>query len=222
MKNRRSPVSAVAAFLSLILMIACNFNVNESIVVPDGETRDESLNTVNGDIIIGQNCRIEGSCRAVNGRIEVGRGSHVGRLQAINGPIDVHADVRVGGNIEAVNGPITLDSGVDVFGSVHSVNGKIVLKNTAVAEDVKTQNGTIVLQDHSLVRGDIVVEEPSDELWSDRPLVITIADSSTVEGNVVVKDADPVQVEVHLMNGGQVKGTVQGAKLVRGQETPEL
>jgi len=68
-----------------VFIFGCNMSVNRTIRIEDGETVRHSLNTVNGSVIIGKDCVIEGSCRSVNGSVLVGSRSKVGDLQSVNG-----------------------------------------------------------------------------------------------------------------------------------------
>jgi len=97
--------------LTISILFGCNLTVNQSIRVKDGEIRNTGLTTVNGNIDVGRECEIHGTCRAVNGSIEIGANSIVEDLQSVNGRIDVEENVHVRGNIASVNGSVYCKTG---------------------------------------------------------------------------------------------------------------
>ncbi len=198
---------------ALIFLWACNVSVNQSVTVKDGATRIGTINTVNGNIVIGNHCVVKGSARAVNGRIEVGEKSRVQSLQTVNGPVSIGRDTQVDGDIGSVNGSITCDAGVSVLGKVAGINGVIELKRTTVERDVTTVLGNVSLLDHSVVNGDLVVKEAKGSSHKNRRLKIVLDDGSVVKGDVRVEDPD-IQVQVYLSNGAKVEGRVIDAEVV--------
>lgn len=208
-------------FLGLVLTLsACDFGVNKSIYVKDGETKRGSINTVNGNISIGKECTVTGSSRTVNGRIEVGKHSRVEDLQSVNGSVEVQKDVDVDGDIEVVNGPVLCDKGTRVHGSIQTVNGEIELQRTVVEKDITTVNGDIVLSGGSRVKGDIRVGSKGKSSGGEGVLRITISDDSVVDGDIVVEDTHK-KVTVVLSRGGQVLGEIKGADVVRENDEGE-
>ena len=205
------------SFLMLILLLifmGCNVSVNRTIYIRDGQTVRDSQNTVNGNIIIGKECVVEGDCRTVNGRIEVGSNSQVYDLQTVNGTITVESDVKVEGDLNSVNGSIRCQKGVLVDGEISTVNGSIDLDSTTVKRDVITYNGDITLLKKCLVRGDITVKDSKGKSDHPRRVKIKISGESVVEGDVIVRDEDK-EVRVYLSNGGKLNGRVRGAELIQ-------
>jgi predicted acyltransferase (DUF342 family) len=105
----------------------------------------------------------------------------------VNGAIGVGDKTAVDGAIEAVNGRISLDNGSSVSGNVENVNGEISLKGSEIGGDLTTVNGDIDLSDASVIKGDIIVEEPGG--WSfgwtnSRTPEITIGPGSRVDGKI--------------------------------------
>lgn len=204
---------ALAAAL-LLLTAGCNLAVNRSLRMADGEQRSEGLNTVNGSITIGRDCRLGGPARTVNGRIRVGEGSEVETLQAVNGRIELGARVSVEGDVEAVNGSVTIAAGSRVDGDVSSVNGHIVLEDVDVHHDVATHNGDIDLEGGTVVGGDVVVKKSGGRSDRTRVLAITLSGRSVVRGDIVVEERD-IEVEVRIEEGSEVRGRVVGATVIR-------
>ncbi|HXV77141.1 MAG TPA: hypothetical protein VD788_12560 [Candidatus Polarisedimenticolaceae bacterium] len=214
MKQPRSIPAAVLPAATLALSLACNVSVNGPIHVADGETRENGLATVNGSLTVGRDCRIAGACSVVNGEIEIGEGSSVGGLNAVNGPIRVGPRVTVDGDVDSVNGPISLASGTIVGGEVSTINGPIELDGTTVGEHVRTVNGDLQLSRSSVVKGNVVIERKIGGVRADRPLTVLIDTGSVVEGDLIVEDPD-LPVKVYLRHGGRVNGEIRNAEVVR-------
>ena len=196
----------------LLWFSACDFGVNKTIYVDDGETRRGGINSVNGGIIVGKDCALMGSSRTVNGRIEIGSGSRVEDLQSVNGSVDVDEKVVVNGDIETVNGNITCGAGTEIDGGILSINGRVRMSGTVVGRDVKTINGNITVENESTVKGDIVIEGHRRGGKDSNQITIRII-NSVIEGDVIVEDED-VNVRVYVSAGGKVLGTVKNAEVV--------
>lgn len=82
--------------------------------------------------------------------------------------------LSVAGDVETVNGAASCGRGVEAGGEVSTVNGEIALENAAVARDVWTCTGDILLRDQSRVGGNLVVER-----------VVYITDDSSLKGEVI-------------------------------------
>lgn len=199
--------------LLLASTAACNFSVNRTVRIEDGESHRGSINTVNGAIIIGDRCEVRGNCRSVNGRITVGRKSQVQELQTVNGAIRIDKEVTVGRDVDSVNGSITCESGVNVAGSINSINGRIRVYGTVVERDITTINGNITLSDRSRVKGDIIVKDNKGSSGRPRRLKIRLEDRSLVEGDIIVRDED-IEVEVILTRGSKVLGRIENAEVI--------
>jgi len=201
--------------LIISLSAGCgDLGVNRTIQIADGESHKGDLNSVNGAIIIGRNCEISGGCRTVNGGIEVKESATVEDLLAVNGSISLAEKVQVLGEVNTVNGSIDCQQGVTVKDEISTLNGDINLNNSTVKYNVQTINGDITLHNKSIVEGDIVIR-PRRGFSADNPaLSITISDSSVVGGDIINRDKDRT-VNVILSSGGQVKGRVQNAEVIR-------
>jgi len=201
--------------LCVVLSAAgCNFSINKSIYVDDGDTRRGSLNTVNGSIMVGRDCVIRGECRSVNGRVEIGRDSKVEDVQAVNGELRIRNNVEVRGDAESVNGNITCYNGVEIKGSINTVNGDVDCEGTNVRRNITTYNGDITLLDKSIIRGDIIVKRTRERSDHRRRLDIEIAEESEVYGDIIVKD-DDIEVRVYLSGDGRVHGRIEGAEVIK-------
>jgi hypothetical protein len=204
----------VLIFPALLLLIAaCNLEINKTIRIEDGTVKNSSLNSVNGGIIIGRNCQIKGDSRAVNGAIEVGENSEVRDLQSVNGNVSIARNVTVNGSVGAINGSIQTEAGVKVEKDVTTMNGSIEIFETYVKEDLSTRNGNITIRDSSRIGGDIVIGQANGQSKKHRHIDINITNNSIVEGGVIVED-DHVTVRVYLSNGGQVQGKIINAELI--------
>jgi DUF4097 and DUF4098 domain-containing protein YvlB len=196
-----------------VVLCGCNTAVNRSIALGDGKTVHSSHHTVNGSITIGSNCDVQATCESVNGGITVGPDSRVRTLQTVNGPIDLGERVTVQGNVNSVNGFIRCNPGVKIERGLSSVNGKVDLAETTVARDIKTRNADVTLLRGSIVEGSIIVRRNNDS-DSRRRVEIRVTDGSLVKGDVVVQDPD-ADVAVCLSNGGTVQGRIEGATVFR-------
>lgn len=210
---RRSKYFLSLLFCTRIILTACNFSVNQTIHIQDDETKHSSINTVNGNIIIGNRCDIQGKCRSVNGNIDVGHDSRVKELQTVNGGIRIDSDTIVKRDVESVNGSVTCESGVAVKGDISTINGRVKLCNSEVSHDITTINGDITLKEKSIVRGDIVIKDNKGRSKSKRALEIRLSNESVVEGDIIVKDRD-IKVEVYLSDGSKVLGRVRNAEVI--------
>jgi DUF4097 and DUF4098 domain-containing protein YvlB len=211
MKKIRIPVLILPVLL--VNLVACNLEINKTIRIEDGSVENSSLNSVNGGIIIGKNCEINGDARAVNGQIEVGENSRVRDLQSVNGSITIARSVTVDGDVSAVNGSISCEPGVTVTDDINTINGGIELFQTYVHRDVSTRNGNITVRDSSRIGGDIIIAESDGQSKKHRHIDITIADNSVVEGGVIVKD-EHVKVRVYLSSGGAISGKIVNAEVI--------
>ncbi len=205
-------LTATAAVV-LLLSAGCNAGVNRSFRVADGETVDSGFNSVNGSIRVGSDAEVKGSSHTVNGRISVDDGSRVGDLATVNGSIRIADKVTVDGDLESVNGGVACGSGTEVDGDVTTVNGDVDLDGAVIDGSVETINGAVTLRGASRVKRDVVIERNRGSS-SRRTLEIRVLDGSVIEGDVVVKSSKR-KVTVVLAGGGEVKGEIDGAEVVR-------
>lgn len=201
--------------LAVLLLAAagCNSGVNRSLHLGDGEKTDSGFNTVNGSIRIGRDAEVGGSSRTVNGRISVDDGSKVESLATVNGSIKIGDRVEVDGDLETVNGSVTTGQGTKVDGDVSTVNGALRLAGTVVTGKLATYNGAVTLSEGSRVERDVVIERTRGNSRG-KPLSIKVTGGSVIEGDVIVK-TDKRPVTVVLESGGEVKGEVRNAEVVR-------
>jgi DUF4097 and DUF4098 domain-containing protein YvlB len=189
-------------------------DVNSSVRVGDGETRDGDLTTVNGRITVGDNVVVRGRCTSVNGGITLGMNGRMQAVTAVNGGVRIGAGTEVSEEVSSVNGSVTLDDGSRA-GEAGTVNGEIRLTNARIAGDVHTVNGDIGLLRGSVIEGSIVIKESHGRNNSRRePLRIDLEDGSEVRGDIIVEDPD-LEVEVHVAGGSRIGGRVQNAKVIR-------
>jgi DUF4097 and DUF4098 domain-containing protein YvlB len=204
-----------SALLAIVVLTGgCGFGVNRSFRVEDGEKVTGGLQTVNGVIRIGRDAEVTGPCRTVNGGITVDDGSKVGSLTTVNGSIEIASEVTVDGDLDTVNGSAECGTGTEVDGDLTTVNGNIRLDGTLVQGSVKTYNGSVKLDDGSRVTRDVVIERSRGSFQKKRSLDVRIMRGSVVEGDVVVKSRRH-RVTVYLAEGGEVKGEIRNAEVVR-------
>lgn len=206
---------AIIPFLLLVavFLYGCDVSVNRSVHLRDGE-HSRGMTSVNGSIHVGARCVVDGNCRTVNGRIEVGDDSKVGDLNSVNGRIRLGANVDVDGNAKTVNGSIDCGSGSRIHGRLSTVNGRIELRNTEVDEEVSTVNGDVLLREGSVIRGDIVIKGRQGNFFDQPRLEIRISEGSRVEGGIMVRDAD-IKVKVYLSKDSTVKGEIRNAQVIK-------
>ena len=129
-------------------------------------------------------------------------------LTTVNGSINVGEKGEITGEVAAVNGRISLSNGTRVGDDVGNVNGQIGLSGTEVGGDLSTVNGDIELMDGSVVKGDLVVEKPSNWSWgkeNKRKPRVVIGPGSRVEGEIRVER----KVELFISESAEV-GDVSG------------
>ena len=201
------------SLLPLIIIFACTTSINESVYVNDGEIREGDIICINGSIIIGQDCKVLGGCKAINGSIKIGKNSEVESIQSVNGPIYIDSNCTVNGNITAINGEVQTSSNVNIIGDVSSINGNISLENTKVTDNVETENGDIILTAASIVEKDILIKGKSK--WSDdkRYVEIRLEQGAQVLGNIDVED-EKISVKIYLSNDSKILGDVINAEIV--------
>ena len=159
-------------------------SVNGSITVGEGATVTGGLNTVNGKIRVGDDATVE-NVHTVNGSVSIGSDVSAGSLETVNGSISLGEKSTAAGAVEAVNGRIQLAKGSEVTEDVSNVNGDISLVGSEVGGDLSTVNGDVALSDGAVLKGDLIVEEPSSWGWSSkksRTPEIVIGPGSRVEG----------------------------------------
>ncbi|MBM3296977.1 MAG: hypothetical protein FJY83_05185 [Candidatus Aminicenantes bacterium] len=199
--------------LSTLILWSCDVSVNRSQHLADGG-RSSGMTTVNGRIIVGRDCTVDGASRTVNGRIEVGEGSRVKSLETVNGSIALGDKVTVDGDAATVNGSITCGRGSTVMGDISTINGSLELNNTAVSGGLRTTNGNIRLGEQSKVHGDIVIKgRRSLSPWTDS-LEIRIEGGSMVEGGIDVRDTGR-KVTVTISKDSSVRGEIHNAEVIK-------
>ena len=208
-----APVLLVA---TLLLMAGCDFSVNESYHLRDGEKRNTGMNTVNGTIDIGANCVVRGTCRTVNGEISVGQNSVIKEIQTVNGNIEIGENVTVKRDIKTVTSDIFCDKGSNISGGIVAINAKIKLKGSRVKEDIEILVGKIELLEDTEVHGSIIVGKPDAHYKFDETakIEIYIADGAVIDGDIDIQQ-DQFEARVYLAAGGKVAGEIYGAEVIR-------
>lgn len=192
-----------------------DLGLNKSFLISDGEVQGDGIATVNGNIKIGNNCRVRGTCSSVNGVIDVGVNSEVKHLQTVNGPISIDEKTHVRRDVKSVNGPVRCREGVEIKGSIKTVNGPIDLSRTHVFEDVTTYNGNLDFDHESIVEGDVVINDSHHGSHDRRrdPIIINVKGHSKIMGDLIVEDEE-IQVKVYLIDGGEIMGQVYNAEVI--------
>lgn len=212
----------VGLLMLLMAVPALGATVNKSVKVEPGAEAG-GASSVNGSISIGEDARVTGNVKTVNGTIRVDAGATIEKastvnggiriadgvqsqsLNTVNGSIKVGEKVAIDGEIAAVNGSIRVNSGSKVAKSVSNVNGQIELSGAEVAGNLETVNGDVSLEDESVVKGDLVVDKNNSWGWgkskSRKPRIV-IGPGSRVEGNIVLKR----EVELFISDSAAVGG----------------
>lgn len=219
-------VSKTAFTVGLLILLmsvpAFGASINKSVKIAPGEESDGAT-SVNGSITVGESATVTGNLKTVNGTIRIDDGAVVRGastvngglklgnkgtaeyLSTVNGSIRIGEDATVDGEVEAVNGRITIYQGGRTTDNVGNVNGEIELNGAEVGGDVSTVSGDINLADQSVVKGDIVVEQPSGWSWgkekSRKPRIV-IGPGSRVEGTIVLER----EVDLFISDTAEVGG----------------
>jgi len=212
----------VGLLVLLMAVPALGASVNKSVKIEAGG-ESSGASSVNGSITIGENARVTGDAETVNGSIRIDSGASVQDASTVNGGVSlakgVQADnlstvngsiklaelVTVAGEVETVNGRINVEKGSTVANSVSNVNGKIALTGAEIGGDVSTVSGDIDVVDGSVVKGDIIVEKPSN--WgfgkskSRKPRIV-IGPGSSVKGNIELEH----KVDLFISETAEVGG----------------
>ena len=230
--SKTATMIAAASLAFLVALPASAATVNKSIKIGDGEETGGAT-SVNGSITVGSDATVNGGVKTVNGKIRVDDRSSIRNATTVNGSIRLGDDVKtrevttvngsitagkscdVDGGIEAVNGSIELGEGTVVADNVENVNGDMEFDNSVVGGDVKTVNGDIELANVSVVKGDLVVEEPKgwNSKKSRKPRII-IGPGSHVEGDIELEQEVELFISETAEVGG-VKGVMSMADAVR-------
>ena len=197
----------VGLLILLMSVPALGASINKSVKIAAGE-ESGGATSVNGSITVGETATVTGNLKTVNGTIRIDAGAIVKKASTINGGLKlgdngkaealntVNGSIRVGegatvdGEVEAVNGRITVEKGALINEDVGNVNGEIDLNGAEIGGNLSTVSGDINLADQSVVKGDIIVEEPggwnSNKEKTRMPRVV-IGPGSRVEGTIVLE-----------------------------------
>lgn len=159
-------------------------SVNGSITVGEGAIVRGDLDTVNGNVRIRDNAKIE-HAQSVNGSVSIGDGVSAGGLESVNGSVTLGKNSSAAGDLETVNGRIVLEEGSEMTGDISSINGDITLDSSRAEGNLRTVNGNVELRKNAFLKGDLVVEKPNT--WSlgsklSRDPEIIVGPDSTVGG----------------------------------------
>lgn len=218
-----SKTTFTVGFLILLMSVpALGASINKSIKIAAGE-ESGGATSVNGSITVGPDATVTGNLKTVNGSIRIDDGASIEEASTVNGGVrlaervkaesltTVNGSINVGENgdisdeVGAVNGRISLGRGTRVGDDVGNVNGQIGLAGAEVGGDLTTVNGDIELSDGAVVKGDVVVEKPSNWSWGKdkrRKPRIVIGPGSRVEGTIRLER----EVELFISESAQVGG----------------
>jgi hypothetical protein len=208
--------------LALLMVVPAFGSVNKSVKI-DAGSESSGASSVNGSITVGADAVVTGGVGTVNGSIRVGSGASIEEAETVNGSVKIASNVRseslttvngavsvgeastVDGEIEAVNGGISVDTGSKISKSVSNVNGKIELSGAEVGGDVATVTGSVDIVDGTVVKGDLIVEKPSNWGWGNnknRKPRIVVGPGSTIEGVIKLEH----EVELYVSTTASVGG----------------
>lgn len=211
--KKTQPITKIFMLIAgvALLSLGCegysdDLGINKDIRIADGQSRTNSIASVNGSIYIGEDCRIDGDCHSVNGRIKVGKKSKVEDLNTVNGSILALSGTEINGDAISVNGNIELEE-TRLTGSATTVNGEIELSGSTVENDIETINGDIELQNGSTVNGDVVIKDARGFSSDRRRVKIRLSDGSIIKGRIILEDSD-VRVTLYLSGNSKVLGNI--------------
>lgn len=179
-------------------------SVNGSVTVGEAAVVNGEVSTVNGTIRIDDDARVE-DVSTVNGAVRIGSGVSSQNVSTVNGSIRVDERVSIAGYIEAVNGSIEVEKGSTIDRDVSNVNGKIELVGSQIGGDLSTVNGDVILDDGSVLRGDLVVSKPGGwtQGWKKRkPPRVIIGPGSQVLGKIKLER----EVRLYISDSAEVGG----------------
>ena len=215
-------VFTVGLLVLLMSVPALGASINKSVKIAPGEEAGGAT-SVNGSISVGDNATVTGNMKTVNGSIRVDSGATIqnastvnggvrladsvtaDNLSTVNGSINVGEKAIIEGEVSAVNGRIAIGKGTRISDDVGNVNGQIGLTGAEVGGDLSTVNGDIEISDGTVVKGDLVVERPSNWSWgkekSRKPRIV-IGPGSRVEGTVRLER----KVDLFISESAEVGG----------------
>ena len=234
MKAMTKTIFTVGLLALLLAVPAFGASMNKSIKI-EASGESSGAMSVNGSITIGEDAVVTGGVETVNGSIRVGSGASIENASTVNGGVKIASNVqsedlstvngavRVGesatvdGEIETVNGSVSVKKGSKIARSISNVNGQIELSGAEVGGDVSTVTGNVEIVDGTVVKGDLIVEKPSNWGWGNsekRKPRIVIGPGSTVEGVIDLER----EVELYVSataNVGGVSGVMSMDDAVR-------
>jgi DUF4097 and DUF4098 domain-containing protein YvlB len=234
MKAMTKTIFTVGLLALLMVVPAFGASINKSIKIEAG-SESGGATSVNGSITVGADAVVTGGVKTVNGSIRVDSGARIENASTVNGGVriaekvqaenlsTVNGAVKVGesaivdGEIEAVNGGVSVKKGAKVAHSISNVNGQIDLSGAEVGGDVSTVTGDVNVVDGSVVKGDLIVEKPSNWGWGEkknRKPRIVVGPGSTVEGVIDLER----EVELYISataNVGGVSGVMSMDDAIR-------
>ena len=141
-----------------------------------------NIKTVNGNIYIEENVKINGNIDTVNGTVTIEKGSIIfGDVITINGNVDVH-ESNIDGSVDTHNGNINVSS--STVKSLITISGNIIIEESVITEDINVNKSSLwVLSDLFPVR------------WFKKDEVI-IGRNSVVMGSINI-DSQDLDLYVH-------------------------
>ncbi len=188
-----------------------------NITIEDGKTCHDDMSILNGNIVVGANCKVTGKCSTVNGNIEIGTNSKVEELDTVNGNIVIGEKSVTAQDIRSINGSLKTGKGVEIKGDIRVINGSIQLIDSIVKEDIRTYSADISLAGSTMIKGYILVT--GDAVFflhhhNNRTLTVEIKDDTVVKGCIIVKDPH-AEVKVILSGNGKVEGEIIDAEVIQ-------
>ena len=158
------------------------------------------VSSVNGKVTINEHVSAQ-DVDAVNGDIQIANHVSVKDVETINGSIETGHHFMAQGSVSTVNGNIIILADSMVDGDISTVNGDINLNKVAVTGDMSTSSGSITLENHTTVAGDIVFESRDNSTWGwqqdNHPVPsLTIETGSMIEGRIILRQ----QVDLNIKN----------------------
>lgn len=122
-------------------------NVEKDVDVADDISVRGGISDI-GCLFVGDRANINGKIQSVDGKIEIGRSATVrGGIESVEESATVGADATVNGGINDVGGTVTLEAGATVNGGVRNVDGDVIIAEGAVVRgQITNVQGEVIRQ----------------------------------------------------------------------------
>jgi len=168
-------------------------STNKSVKVSEGRTV-EDVGSVNGSVVIKDNVNAK-DVTNTNGSISIADNVSVDSVKAVNGQIKIGEGFVAKEDVSTVNGQIAIKEQGKIGGELSTVNGSISITGVVVEKNIVTVNGSVKLNDGSIVKGDIHFRGNSNNSYHKNYPVLYISADSDVEGDIILERPVELRLE---------------------------